>query len=272
MNSYIFDPDIDIREIVLVGLGGTGSQLARSICRTVFDMKIRNLNVPRLRFVDPDVIEMKNVGRQMFTVADVGQFKAEVLARRFSAALGLEIVFNNEPFDKRMIGDQSYQRIYTLLCGAVDNHEARRELTAAHTLWVDCGNHYASGQVIIGNTDNAAQVTQAMQSNYPKLSSLSESAGIRYLPNAALLFPQLLEPPEEPEPALSCAELVEIGEQHLLINDLVADVAAQYVYRLLHRQPIRSFMTYIDADLMNVRSVPITRAELEYRLPKKDAA
>ena len=271
--AFDFDPEINLREIVLVGLGGTGSQLVRSVCRTLFDMKMRNQMVPRLCLVDPDVVEMKNVGRQMFAVADVGHFKAEVLARRFSAALGLNIRFHADLFQPSMAYNGGYGN-NRLLLGAVDNHEARCALADCGGLWIDCGNHYSSGQVVIGNTKSTDLIRHEMSqpAKHPKLDALSDTYTIRHLPTAAVLFPQLLEPPEEPEPALSCAELVEIGEQHLLVNDLVADVAAQYVYRLLHRQPIRSFMTYIDTDLMNVRSVPITRAELEYRLPKKEVA
>lgn len=279
MKQFVFDPDINIQEIMLVGLGGTGSQWARSICRTLFDLKVRNRAVPRLHFWDMDIVEMKNVGRQMFAVSDVGHFKAEVLARRFNAALGLEIIAHNEAFTSAAAQGPYRTFSNTLLCGAVDNHQARKELAACSAaLWIDAGNHYSSGQVVIGNLDTGqvGWIWHAMNEKAkkrPKLAALSDYLTLRHLPNVAVLFPQLLEPPEDDmQPDLSCAELVEIGEQHLLINDLIADVAAQYTYKLLHRQPIRSFMTYVDADMLNMRSVPITRAELEARLPQKEVA
>ncbi|MCB0257362.1 MAG: hypothetical protein KDI55_26875, partial [Anaerolineae bacterium] len=87
-----------------------------------------------------------------------------------------------------------------------------------------------------------------------------------YLPNAGLLFPGLLEPEPEaksqPEPERSCAELVAAREQDLLINDWMATITSQYIYKLLHRQPISSFVSYVSADGMSVRSVPICRDEL----------
>jgi hypothetical protein len=46
-------------------------------------------------------------------------------------------------------------------------------------------------------------------------------------------------------------------EQHLLINDWMSVATAQYIYKLLHRQPITSFATFISSDGMSVRSVPI---------------
>lgn len=70
-----------------------------------------------------------------------------------------------------------------------------------------------------------------------------------------------------PQPEnLSCAELVATGEQDLLVNDWMATVVGQYVYKLLHRQPIHSFLTYINADGLGVRSLPICREELEVYL------
>lgn len=258
MQPYTFDPEIHIREIIVVGLGGTGSQLARSLCRMIFDMRSRSLQIPAVRFVDPDVVELKNVGRQMFAAVDVGRYKAEVLARRFSAALGLEITWNNEPFSPQQLGlmGHNYSFHTKVLLGAVDNHLARRELAASNALWIDCGNHYASGQVIIGNTAYTDMVAHGL--NYA-----DERGYLRHLPNAARIFPQLLEPDDTAAPDLSCADLVQLGEQHLLINDLIADVAAQYLYKLLHRQPIRSFMTFVDAAALSMRSVPITRGDLE---------
>lgn len=85
-----------------------------------------------------------------------------------------------------------------------------------------------------------------------------------YLPKEGLLFPALLEPEpsEPPAPDLSCADLVQRGEQDVLINDWMACVAGQYVYALLRRQPIRAFASFVSLDGMSVRSLPICRDEL----------
>jgi hypothetical protein len=53
------------------------------------------------------------------------------------------------------------------------------------------------------------------------------------------------------------------GEQHLLINDAVATVAAHYACRLLHYQPLTTQLTYLDMDGLNVRSPRLTRPALE---------
>ena len=74
-----FDPHGQIQRIAIVGCGGTGSQVARSVARMLYDMQQSRQQTPRLLLIDPDTVEMKNVGRQLFTPADVGQFKAQVL-------------------------------------------------------------------------------------------------------------------------------------------------------------------------------------------------
>lgn len=247
-----FDPSFHIRTVTLVGLGGTGSQLSRFLARILYDMRRARLHTPRLHFIDPDRVELKNCGRQSFCEAEIGQYKAEVLARRYNCALGLDIGWMAAPVSaERHFGSEHGH----LLIGAVDNEAARRELAAVRGLWLDCGNHFSSGQVILGNSGKREKVLRGLE---------SADDVVHTLPNAALLFPQLLEP--EPVPVAqpqSCADLVEQGAQHLLVNDWLAAVAAQYVYKLLHRQRIESFMTYVDVDTLTTRSLPITRDEIQ---------
>lgn len=263
-----FDHPKEIKRIIVVGLGGTGSQWARSIARILYDMRDRHLTIPQLTFIDPDAVEMKNVGRQMFTAADVGKSKAEVLARRFNSALGLDINWRAEPFNAlRDIEDHSWTSRTTLLCGAVDNHKARRELAKKpDAIWIDAGNHFQTGQVVIGNIGSWHTVRDSLADTAKK-----KKAEIHYLPHASLLFPDLLKPPAPDAKDLSCADLVRFGEQHLLINEMVAGIAANYVFKLMYRLPISSFITYVDLDGLNVKSVPITaEALLAYR-PTEEA-
>lgn len=95
----VFDPNTRISTVTLVGCGGTGGQIARTLARILYDMRERRLATPTVRLVDPDTVEPKNVGRQLYTVADVGQNKSEVLACRFNRALGLDIEWVPEPLD-----------------------------------------------------------------------------------------------------------------------------------------------------------------------------
>jgi hypothetical protein len=58
-------------------------------------------------------------------------------------------------------------------------------------------------------------------------------------------------------------DLVLRGEQEILINDVVATIAARYLQQLLFRQPIQSFLTYCNIEgMFSVKPVPITRGNL----------
>src|SRR5262249_5084803 len=150
----------------------------------------------------------------------------------------------------------------TLLCGAVDNHLARAELAKVNSIWIEAGNERSYGSVSIGNSADRNQLLRAINS--------AKNERYDLLPNAALLFPELLEAPapqeEAPAPADSCAALVERADQRLLVNDFMAAIAAEYTFKALNRMPITSFLTYVDIDVLSMRSIPICREELLARL------
>lgn len=255
MDVYTFDPHLYLRRIVVVGLGGTGSHLARNLARLLVHCRQNRQSVPELVFVDPDIVEEKNIGRQLFSPVELHQSKAVALARRYNYALGLEINAICEPLNaEKHIGRND------LICGCVDNHHARREIARAegHT-WIDAGNDFDHGQVVIGNNSDWDAVFRGLEYGREKHSSV--------LPNAGLLFPSLLEAEEQDEVVdtqLSCAELVARGEQHLYINDFMANLVTHYVYQLLNREAVTSFVSFVNLKpYVNVRSVPFTKENLE---------
>jgi PRTRC genetic system ThiF family protein len=256
----VFDPNTHIQSIVIVGCGGTGAQVARIIARIVYDMRRARLHTPHITLIDPDIVEEKNVGRQLFTAADaaLGLSKAEIVARRLNMALGLDIAWIAEPVSAEKHLDRYGAQ---LIVSCVDNHLARRELHQASGILIGAGNHRDGGQVVIGNTADADLMRRHIDSRNGKYS---------YLPKEGLLFPALLEPvppSATAETDASCAELVQRGKQDVLINDWMACVVGQYVHALLHRQLIRTFASFISLDAMSVRSLPICRDELLQYLP-----
>ena len=265
---YEFDPGQQIREILLVGLGGTGAQIARKLARLIYHMKQQHMDVPSIVFIDHDTVSQSNIGRQLFTEAEIGENKARVTARRFNMAMGLNIearprMLRPHDFKGRYDPNTSHYNNDTrtqLLIGAVDNAAARQiihDQADRLVAWIDAGNHEFGGQVIIGNS------TKPMRTNRKLTYRPNGDRQYKWLPAPSLIMPDLLTP-EETE--ISCAELVEQNRQDLLVNDWMADVAAGYAKALLLRQPIYSFMTYVDTRRMNVRSIPLTCANLRSRM------
>lgn len=248
----VFDPNTHIQTVIIVGCGGTGAQVARIVARILYDMRRARLHTPNVLLVDPDIVEERNCGRQLFAPSDaaLGLPKVEVVGRRLNMALGLDIAWCVESFSAEKHGSRYGSQ---LVIGCVDNHLARRELHQAGGILIGAGNYRDGGQIVIGNTSDMEMMHRHIDGVY------------RYLPKEGLLFPSLLEPEaptETPQPALSCAELVLRGEQDVLVNDWMACVVGQYVYALLRRQPIRTFASFISLDGMSVRSLPICREEL----------
>jgi PRTRC genetic system ThiF family protein len=254
MSSFTYDPPYHFSRIVVVGVGGTGSHLARCVARLLYHRQQKRQHLPEVVFIDPDTVEEKNVGRQMFTPADLGQPKAAVLARRFNVALGLQIAACCEPVDHKKHLPRG-----SLVCGCVDNHQARAELArGSGYVWLDTGNGYDFGQVVVGDCGDREHIWRGLRQ--------SQNGRCPHLPHAGLLFPALLQPEPEvvPAPQLSCAELVLRDEQQLFVNDFVATTAAQYLYRLLNREPLTTFASFLTLSPAPVlRSLPITAAELE---------
>jgi hypothetical protein len=90
-------PEVATTTIIQVGVGGTGSWLAMSLARLVYHAGQAGQTV-KLVLVDPDTVEERNVGRQGFSPAEVGQNKAESMALRLSLALGIEVAAAAVPF------------------------------------------------------------------------------------------------------------------------------------------------------------------------------
>ena len=73
-------------KIVMLGAGGTGGHIAPHLYRLLYSLE----RPVRFIICDGDVVEEKNLVRQNFIQADLGENKAKVLAERYSTVFGLE--------------------------------------------------------------------------------------------------------------------------------------------------------------------------------------
>jgi hypothetical protein len=180
-----FDPHLHLREIVLVGCGGTGGHLARLIARLLVHAQALRVTIPTLRLVDPDTIEDRNIGRQLYSPAELGLNKAEATARRLACALGLPVEWAAEPFDPTRHMTESHG---TLVIDAVDNHAPRQALAHLKEVVVlACGNERTHGQVSLGNLSHIPVPARW-------LARLDVTRALPQVPTAYALFPALLTP------------------------------------------------------------------------------
>jgi len=193
--------------LALCGLGGTGSWLAPHVVRIARALEEAGRQVEVL-FIDPDVVEERNLTRQNFCQAEVGMQKAATLALRYGAAWQCVVEAVCAPFDEALIS-RSGDRVCVLI-GAVDNAAARRSLNAilrrnserAGTrpplyLYLDLGNARESGQCLLGTASTVEDLRDAFA-----------TPGIcRALPAPLLQDPSLSQArPEEAEAAFTHKE------------------------------------------------------------------
>lgn len=247
----------DPLNLVLVGVGGTGSYLADVVARIAVVLRQQGRMV-RVTFIDPDRVEEANVPRQRFSFAEIGAPKAATLAWRYNAAWGLDIRAIVDSFDSKQIA-VNYTSM-TILLGCVDNAAARTSLAKAleqnqhyalpRIWWLDSGNFAEAGQVLLGSSiEGDLYLRDAFKT--PGLCT--------HLPAPTVCHPELLIPlPEElTDHQLSCAELAAANAQSLVINEQMAAVMAKYLTALLAGR-LRQFASYVNVTAGSMRSLAVT--------------
>lgn len=77
--------DVPVK-VVMLGAGGTGAHAAPHIYRLLYALE----RPARFIICDGDIVEVKNLVRQNFAPADLGENKARVLAERYATVFGME--------------------------------------------------------------------------------------------------------------------------------------------------------------------------------------
>jgi PRTRC genetic system ThiF family protein len=253
--------DREALTLVLVGCGGTGSYMAMHLGRVMKALSERGQPVNAM-FIDPDYVEPKNIGRQLFCEAETGLPKAQCLALRYGSAWGLDIEGHVTRFDSKMLKQAS--RGLCVIVGCVDNAAGRKEMSKVLTRnqvgrpavywWLDCGNHEDSGQVILGSAAKAEDLKGCFQS----------ARICQALPSPALVSPELLKAKrvETAAAKMSCAELTAANLQSLNINAAIAVQAADMLTRLLVTRDLKRYQCAVNLASGSVKSYYVTPEEI----------
>lgn len=213
-------------KVVMLGAGGTGGHIAPHLYRLLYA-----LDRP-VRFIicDGDVVEEKNLVRQNFIPADLGENKAKVLAERYSTVFGMETeyvpafvetaerlrelltpqVWRYGHYPQEIVHEQ------VILIGAVDNNKSRQLchrvfLQARELIYIDSGNGEFTGQVVCG-------IRRGHKTYYPPI---------------GLVYPDVLEETDKFPTELSCAEASVSAPQSMAANITAATAVVDMVYNIL---------------------------------------
>lgn len=213
-------------KVVQLGAGGTGGHIAPHLYRLLYSLD----RPARYVICDGDIVEAKNLVRQNFAPADLGENKARVLAERYASVFGMEAEYVPsfiEDMDMLMelitpkgweLEPHSFKKTpeMVVLLGAVDNNKSRQLCHKAfyqskELIYIDSGNGEFSGQVVCGVRRNGRTVFKPV-------------GGV---------MPELLKGTDKFPSELSCAEAAQSDPQSMAANITAATAVVNMVYNIL---------------------------------------
>ena len=234
-------------KVVMLGAGGTGGHIAPHLYRLLYA-----LDRP-VRFIicDGDVVERKNLVRQNFIPADLGENKARVLAERYSTVFGMEteyvpsFVEDEERLRELLTPKIFYSPYYpkvevtrelVILIGAVDNNRSRQLChkvfyQAKELVYIDSGNGEYTGQVVCG---------------------IRSGGRTLYRPVGAA-YPDVLKDTDKFPTELSCAEASVSAPQSIAANITAATAVVDIIYHILAEGESRVRQVTFSTTSCNVR-------------------
>lgn len=233
-------------EITLIGAGGNGSQMLTGLAR--LNHALKALGHPGL-FVtvfDPDFVSESNIGRQLFSMSDVGQNKAILLTHRINCFFGLQwealpCEFNGE-----------YQHTGNIVICCVDSRKARKEIADllddnSPDYLLDLGNSAATGQFVFGQYDIEAPWDGAIA---PPLDHVA-------LANPYSVLPEIIDTslPEDNTP--SCGLAAALDKQELFINQAVVTPALNVLWEFFRYGRLTWYGAFINLRTGNMRPLQV---------------
>ena len=160
-------------KILVVGLGGIGSQLTELI---VPALDISGLNV-ELNLMDGDVVENNNLAHQRFSSEDENSPKVEVLQQRYQRYKHVKTIAHNNN-----LTTQSQLEGYDIIVVAVDRQEPRNLVHKSDAHWVDI-RCQGDGWLLIDSDTNKSILDKIPNNKQPvgcQLPGAIESGNIEF--------------------------------------------------------------------------------------------
>jgi PRTRC genetic system ThiF family protein len=215
----------------LIGVGGTGGQMLTALAR--MNLSLIALGHPGL-FVkawDDDKVDTANLGRQLFTTAELGQFKSSVLINRINRFFDTnwKAVTDKYNDDVKDLNEASA----TIVISCVDTAKARFEiadllanLQKKHygrnrvKYWIDFENSRSSGQVVLSTIDKIKQPASELYRTIEKLALVTDE------------FKDLLIQSETNDTSPSCSLAEAFSKQDLFINSALTNCGASLLWQM----------------------------------------
>ncbi|SHM93643.1 PRTRC system ThiF family protein [Mucilaginibacter sp. OK098] len=218
--------------INLIGAGGTGSQMLTALAR--MSQALNGLNHPGfvVTLFDDDRVQSPNLARQLFTSAELGQYKSVALINRINRFFGFNWKAETEKYDKHYCSIAQGMAPITISC--VDTVKARFEIaeilnlykknSASHRdkplYWMDFGNSKETGQVVLSTVGDIKQPTSKLFAPQANLPYITEE------------YKDLLIQSELGDNTPSCSLAEALAKQDLFINSTLVDFGASLIWQM----------------------------------------
>lgn len=240
-HPYLLSPQHPVT-IALIGCGGNGSQMLMQLARIHTSLrKLEHLGLHVTCF-DNDIISDANMGRQLFSPAEIGLNKSVALITRINRFFGtswkaMPVLYNEAAPDTHS----------NIIISCVDSIKARVSIENTikqfpknnrpeNTIryWMDLGNSQNKGQFVLGTINETKNRLPTLFKKFPAMKKQKEI---------------------ESGPSCSLAEALD--KQDLFINSTLAQLAAGLLWKLFREGQIKYQGAFINLETLKIATINI---------------
>lgn len=254
-SEYLLDPQHPIT-ILVIGCGGTGSQVLSSLAR--MHTALNALGHPgfHVTAIDDDKVSQANLGRQLFSSSEVNEYKSVALISRINRFFGLEWEAATERYEP------GCDHLANIFISCVDSGAARSQIKKGLTAkeftsgkyrqpyeralyWLDFGNMQDRGQAIIGTLNT---IKQPKKSKYVTAETLH---------TVDYFHPDILKDKKSDNQGPSCSLAEALGKQDLFINTNLANMGLGILWKMFREGNIKHQGVYLNLNNLCVNPLKI---------------
>lgn len=225
-------------QVLIVGTGGTGGYLSSAIAQEA----AINDSIYKILLIDGDKVEEKNILRQPFFEAEIGEFKSTVLARKLSYVYPTIRCLSfseyiTEPNDFKGLIDTE---LVPIIIGCVDNAHARLHMHNffyeydGDIIYIDSGNEEWYGNIKLGMKTSEKILSKPIGEVFPDLLDTSKSVAKEFE---------------------RCSNKIVSGKQNAATNQMAAVIIRSIFHQLLNGIVVSDVVCF-DSKEMTVDKVP----------------
>lgn len=220
------------KRLVVIGLGGIGSQLIPSLLHFLHYKKFTG----PIMLMDGDLYEEKNLNRQLVPEDGLGMNKANALAITFGQRLP-SLSLSALPFylDESNTDDVIQEDDF-VICG-VDNHWTRRMIDnrvskLKNVTYISGGNDLTDGNMQVVRRRGGKSLDPSLQE----------------------VHPEIAEAVEKPDWTPGCDQMLNAAPQIIVTNLMVASAMLNAVWAIFEDKALPYSEVYVDVEVNAARS------------------